>query len=321
MKKLGVIIGRFQTAKLHAGHFALINEVLSKCDNLLIFIGSSRTRFTRRNPLDYPTRKAMFEARFPSNHYTNINYDNTIDFKSDNVWSDQVDRLIAKEIERLGGDYEPTLYGCRDSFIPYYKNNIPTVALLDIEVANVSATAERKAIGEVPRDTEDFRAGIIYASQNRFPNVHPTVDVAIFNEDYSEILLGRKHAETLFRFIGGFTDPTDMTLENAGRREAMEETGVEVDAFEYICSVRVHDWRYVAEDDKIMTTLFAAKYIFGAPKGADDIAEVKWVKVADLKEEDLVTEHGKLLETLKLWHEAKLLKEYIKNNISVESAD
>jgi hypothetical protein len=42
---------------------------------------------------------------------------------------------------------------------------------------------------------------------------------------------------------------------------------------------RIDDWRYRRGRDKVMSTLFAADYIFGAPKPADDIVEARGGRV------------------------------------------
>jgi bifunctional NMN adenylyltransferase/nudix hydrolase len=321
MKKLAVIIGRFQLAELHLGHRKLVDLVASKSDRLLVIIGSSRAKFTKRNPLDYETRKLMIQVAFPENKYA-IGFANALDFKSNQVWSEQIDDLINKELlyirEQTDEDIEVTLYGSRDSFIPHYEGVHNTIELHEVAVDGVSSTLEREIIGRKPMNTPDFRAGVIYATQNMFPKVHPTVDIAIFNEDYSEILLGRKHAETLFRFIGGFTDPTDNSYEMAAKRETCEECGgIEVSDLEYITSRRIDDWRYKSEEDKIMTIMFAGKYIFGHPKGGDDIAEVAWYKINQLVESNLVIEHAKLLVAVKEYQYGKQLRDQVRKNIDI----
>lgn len=64
MKKYsqGVILGRFNP--LHKGHVHLIQEALKRCQNVLVFIGSSQESRTSRNPFSYEERKAMLEKVF-----------------------------------------------------------------------------------------------------------------------------------------------------------------------------------------------------------------------------------------------------------------
>ena len=315
MKKLSVIIGRFQTASLHNGHLAFINSAKSKGDELLIIIGSARAKFTRRNPLDFPVRKLLLEKEFPT-AIIKTNFDQ----KSNKVWSNNVDKIIDDTLQELGEPMEVNLFGGRQSFLPFYEGKYPKTELTDCIVENVSATFEREKIGLNPRNSEDFRAGIIYNCQNSYEKTHPTIDCAVFNEDYTQIILGRKHAETLFRFIGGFVDISDSSYEMACRREVFEEASVEVSDLQYVTSMKVNDWRYIAEpSESIMTTLFAGKYIMGAVKGNDDIAEAHWFSFDNLKEDDIVFEHGRLLQILKDWVKKK--REIIKENLAKTLSD
>ena len=129
------------------------------------------------------------------------------DKKSDEVWSKIVDEKI-KEVEPIGS---VVLYGSRDSFIPHYVGKHDTVELKPTSM--VSASDIRKDVSKrVVRD-KNFRAGVIYGAYNNFATVHAVIDVAIMNEDNTEVLLGRKKNEKKFRFIGGFTDVTDDSYE------------------------------------------------------------------------------------------------------------
>jgi len=116
----------------------------------------------------------------------------------------------------------------------------------------------------------------------------PTDSLTLYAEssgvDGDKILLARKPAETLFRFVGGFVDRTDVNWEMAARRELYEETKLSALGMEYVCSQAVEDWRYKGLDNGIMTTLFMthAWDQMGRPEASDDIAEVKWFNIKDL---------------------------------------
>lgn len=288
---IGVVIGRFQIDELHSEHKKMIREVLERHWKTILFLGVAPSIGTERNSLDFLTRKLMIEEEF-GNSFSVILPLN--DKKLDVVWSKQVDTKI-KEIFPLGS---AVLYGSKDSFIPHYKGHCDTIEL-ETEII-ISAHDVRKEIAKRVLPTKDFRSGIIYSTHNRYPIVHPTIDVAILNDDESQVLLGRKKDEIEFRFIGGFVDVEDETLEQTVRRETVEETGLEVDGITYIGSVKVRDWRYRSDPDRsIMTTFFKAKKICGHEKGADDIIEVKWFDVKSLMDSDIVPEHSKLLTLLK----------------------
>jgi NADH pyrophosphatase NudC (nudix superfamily) len=80
----------------------------------------------------------------------------------------------------------------------------------------------------------------------------------------------------------------------------MEESGVEIADIRYVCSMKINDWRYRGTESCIKTAFFTAKYIFGRPEGADDVAEAKWFKYSEIKPEHIVEEHRPLLEKLAL---------------------
>jgi len=65
MINYGVIVGRFQVNNLHAGHLELLRQVADKHDRVIVFIGVARTMPTRRNALDFETRKKMIQAEYP----------------------------------------------------------------------------------------------------------------------------------------------------------------------------------------------------------------------------------------------------------------
>jgi len=269
----------------------MIETVLERHDKIILFLGVSPTLSTQRNPLDFHSRKVMFEEVYGNRISVILPL---IDKKSDYVWSKQVDTKI-REVMSIGS---VVLYGSRDSFIPHYHGQHDVIEL--IPQSMVSATEIRKSVSKKVERTKEFRAGVIYACYNSFSIVHPVIDVAILNEDESQVLLGRKHDETQFRFIGGFTDVSDENYEQTVRREAEEETGLEVDGIQYITSIKVNDWRYRSDSNRsIMTSFFKAKKVSGNEKGGDDIFEVRWFDIKTLRTDELVSEHDNLLIKLR----------------------
>ena len=55
--KCGLILGRFQP--IHKGHLSLMLLALSKCDKIIVAVGSSQASRTERNPLSYEERYNM----------------------------------------------------------------------------------------------------------------------------------------------------------------------------------------------------------------------------------------------------------------------
>jgi bifunctional NMN adenylyltransferase/nudix hydrolase len=285
----GIIVGRFQTHTLHKGHIDLIESVRSTCNRTIIILGLSDLRTTKRNPLDYQSRKVMLETHFPD---ISVLYHS--DQPSDDTWSQSLDEIIQKHTTPSA---TVMLFGARDSFLKHYKGRYPTQELESETI--YSATEERRLIGlQIPKN-EHFRAGVIWATQNQYPTAYTTVDIAIFNEKEDCILLGRKSKETKFRFIGGFSSPETETFEADARREVKEETGIEITDPIYVGSAKIPDWRYRSEESAIKTLLFKAKYQFGKAEASDDIAEIKWFRFDELTEDDIVVEHHALFNMIK----------------------
>lgn len=277
--EIGVIVGRFQLHDLHEAHKELIEQVIAKHKKVVLFLGVSRILGSTNNPLDFTARKKMIQ-----NYYPEINISPLPDHRYDDVWSKNLDSRI-REIFPIGS---VLLYGGRDSFIPSYSGQFPTRELE--QTIYVSGTEIRKQVSEEIKGNPDWRAGAIYNSYNRFPVSFQTVDIACFDSSGQKILLGKKPGERAYRFIGGFVDPGDSSLELAARREFREETGnnAEVSKMEYIGSFRVDDWRYKSGRDKIMTALFKCQMIFGRVEPSDDISELKWFQYSDLQGEGAI---------------------------------
>jgi bifunctional NMN adenylyltransferase/nudix hydrolase len=270
--KTAVIIARFQTPYLHEGHKQLINQVTESHAKLIILLGVSPIMGSRKNPYDYYTREKMIKKDYPNVIVLPIS-----DHPSDKTWSENIDNLLKSVFTAE----QFCLYGSRDSFIPYYSGKFETVELP--EHGDYNATELRKQYAEKVFDSNDFRAGILYAYYNQYTKVYPTVDIAVFRNNKTEILLGKKSTNNKWRFIGGFADPEDGSYEIAAKRELTEECGeMETSEMTYETSRKINDWRYRNEADKIITLLFSCNNINGAPAAQDDIIDLDWFKLSDL---------------------------------------
>lgn len=267
MPDTGIIVGRFQVDDLHEGHKNFIDAVVKAHPRVIIFLGISAAKCSTNNPLDYDARKKMINR-----HYPNINILFINDRRSDVLWSANLDEQIKTMI---GPGHTACLYGGRDSFIKHYTGRFDTTELK--QEVFTSGTAIRKQLAVQSKGTVDFNSGVIWATLNQYPACLPTVDIAIFNEQGDEILLGRKSDETSYRFVGGFVDPGE-TFEAAAARETREETGLETVELVYQKSFVVEDWRYKNERNKITTMFFKCTKVFGRPAPNDDIEELKWFK-------------------------------------------
>jgi bifunctional NMN adenylyltransferase/nudix hydrolase len=290
--KTAVIIARFQTPYLHEGHRQLLAEVAKAHPKLIILLGVSPLSGSRRNPYDYYTREKMIKTDYPETIILPIS-----DHPSDKIWSDNIDGLLRSVFP----NEDFCLYGSRDSFIPYYSGRFETVELPSH--GDYNATELRKQYADKVFNSTDFRAGILYAYYNQYTKVYPTVDIAVFRNDRTELLLGKKANSSKWRFPGGFADPEDDCYENAAKRELAEECGaIQTGEMTYETSRKINDWRYRSEADKIITLLYSCDHTGGEPQAQDDIVDVAWFKLTDLPKmmEDglLNNEHRELFNTI-----------------------
>jgi len=270
--KTAVIIARFQTPFLHEGHQELIRQVKEAHSKLIILLGVSPLTGSRKNPYDYYTREKMIKAIYPEIIVLPVS-----DHPSDAVWSDNLDNLL----RGVFPTEQFCLYGSRDSFIPHYTGKFETIELP--EHGDYNATELRRQYADKVFDSTDFRAGILYALNNQYTKVYPTVDIAVFRNNKTELLLGKKAINNKWRFIGGFADPEDGSYEVAAKRELTEEAGeLETGPMVYETSRKINDWRYRNEADKIITLLFSCDHYSGEPKAQDDIAELNWFPLTDI---------------------------------------
>lgn len=287
---VGVIVARFQTTKLHKGHRSLIDEVRHRHNDVLVVLGTKPASESVHDPLDFATRALMVGRSYPAIRIAELK-----DSRSDELWSKKLDEIIFREFP--GRD--AVLYGSRDSFLPHYAGSHPSS-----EIAPVSChtgTNCRNGVDK-PRASEDFRRGAIYTAWNRWPVSFQTVDVVVIDHDHKHLLLGKRTEDGgRLRFVGGFVDPKDLSLEYAGRREVIEETGrIEIGHLHYLGSFRIDDWRYRGSEHQIMTALFATSFIFGAPRASDDLDGFEWVPWNDFRSR-LVEEHAVLGEAVETY--------------------
>lgn len=294
---VGVLVGRFQVPSLHEAHKKLIQEVCNRHNNkVIVFVGVSPTLGTKENPLDFKCRKDMIEEAFPGIVVVPL-----ADCLKDEVWSKNLDSQI-RTIYPMGS---VCLYGGRDSFLKCYKGNFDAYEFPTHDYR--PGKEVRETIGKETINSEEFRKGVIYSTQNQYKRTHLTVDVCIYRKYKSdsknkfEVLLGRKSNETRYRFIGGFVESEP--LEEAARREASEEANVAIEGnLEFIGSYLVYDWRYEHTSDSVLTAFFAGECSWGgnvAETAGDDIEEVKWFDLKEVynnRNEVIVKGHIKLIE-------------------------
>lgn len=284
---VGLIVGRFQTYRLHKAHTELIELVLKNHHKVIIMLGVAELGFVYQDPLNFESRKQMILEKFPDG---NIEILPIYDCKDDYVWSNNLDT----EIKRLCRNATVILYGGSDSCIKRYHGNLPTKTFTTKNFER--ATNIRESINSNYTINEEFRKAIIFTVQNQYPRVDPCVDVLIINSDTQEVLLGKKKIDNgLYRFIGGYFDGSkDKCLKDTIKREVQEEAGeIEISNIEYIDDSIIDDWRYTGRKEKLLSSFFIAYYNYGQPQPGDDLDGLIWISIDDFitNENNLIPEH------------------------------
>ena len=88
------------------------------------------------------------------------------------------------------------------------------------------------------------------------------------------------------------------------RRIFLKEAGgnSEIDDIKFIDSFQIKDWRFRGEEDKVMTSFFTCKHIFGTINPSGDIIELKWVTIKSIDDNwiqsNICEEHRILMNEL-----------------------
>ncbi len=285
---VGVVVGRFQLPVIHKGHHYLLEAVNKTHKHFLICIGVSVEIGTRKNPLDYLSRKGMMEKLYPNAVIVPI-----MDHSSDKIWSTRLDDMIRS----IYPTQDIKLFGGKDSFIDKYHGEFPTQQIYPVDQS--SATQIRKTI-ELAPNNEDFRRGVVYAANQQYPRVNMCVDIAMFKRSPElSVALGQRSIDGPLIFPGGHVSPEDDSLEVAARRELGEETFLFCNSDpHYIGSFIIGDPRHTDPKEKIMTAFFAAEYNFGEIKAGSDLAHVDWYRINHALMTQVAKHHQPLLKAL-----------------------
>ncbi|MGI0049753.1 MAG: NUDIX domain-containing protein [Nitrososphaera sp.] len=131
-----------------------------------------------------------------------------------------------------------------------------------------------------------------------YRNPTPTVDV-ILQRDTKVLMIRRKKDpfKGQLALPGGFVNEGE-TAEDAMKREAMEETSLEVEPIDILG---------VYSDPKrdprkhIMTVVFVGIILGGPAKAGDDAASIEWVELADIEKKQVAFDHAAILRDYRKW--------------------
>jgi ADP-ribose pyrophosphatase YjhB (NUDIX family) len=125
----------------------------------------------------------------------------------------------------------------------------------------------------------------------------PAVSVALVREE--TVLLvrrGRAPARGLYAFPGGRVEPGE-TLEQAARRELLEETGLQAGPLTPVARI-VIDPERPDEPVRFLLHVFSGHHVGGEPVSGDDAEEAAFFTAADLARLPLTGNVGEIAEML-----------------------
>jgi len=299
---IGVIVGRFQEYSLSDAHKEIIEYALDRHNSVIVMVGESQCRVTKHDPLNFEMRRQMIVSEFQ-----NVIVLPIIDMRDDKEWSGALDDIVNRNSPPRANI---VMYGSRDSFLESYCGMHKTQRLNIFGTS--SSTVRRKEVGESIINSIDFRKGVIWATQNRYAQIIPTVDIAIVHNN-SIVMIKKDSDNDMIRFIGGYVEciddsdgSFDLLAKNA-IKETLEEVAIKINLDDNIInmgSYAIDDWRYKNSGNHIMTTFFiinlSNKDIH--PIAGDDADSIVTVNLDDIileKEIKIVPEHAILLKKLK----------------------
>ena len=115
MKRIGIIVGRFQVPVLHPGHRYLIQTALEEYDDLHLIVGITKgNKLDSRNPLPFEARKIMLLEEFP------VLFEKIHTIEDIGNWPKWVEALD-KILEPFSEGNQIVIVGSRDSVATRYK--------------------------------------------------------------------------------------------------------------------------------------------------------------------------------------------------------
>jgi 8-oxo-dGTP diphosphatase len=132
----------------------------------------------------------------------------------------------------------------------------------------------------------------------KYANPTPTVDVILQRD--SKVLMVRRRKDPFkdrLALPGGFVNEGE-TVEEAMKREAIEETSLEVEPVDILG---------VYSDPKrdprkhILSVVFIGIIVGGSEKAGDDAASIEWVKISDIQQQQIAFDHAQILHDYCQW--------------------
>lgn len=137
---------------------------------------------------------------------------------------------------------------------------------------------------------------------NNHKNPDSTVDV-ILQKD-SHILLIRRKKDPFKDYLalpGGFINIGEL-VEDAMRREAKEETSLEIEPIDIL---GVYSDPQRDPRKHILSIVFVGRILQGEAKSGDDSIAIEWVHIDEIKNRKLGFDHNRILSDYKKWKQSR----------------
>jgi 8-oxo-dGTP diphosphatase len=131
-----------------------------------------------------------------------------------------------------------------------------------------------------------------------YRNPTPTVDAIL--QKGSKVLMVRRKKDPFkgsLALPGGFVNEGE-TVEAAIKREALEETGLEIEPID-ILGVYSDPGRDPRKHT--LSVVFVCIVVGGKDKAGDDAAALEWVELASIESQKLAFDHAKILRDYRQW--------------------
>lgn len=162
-KSVGIIVCRMQVPFLTDSHLKIVHTVLQRHHRVIIFLGTTNEPIDSKNPYAFEFRKEMIEQHFTSEKNKRITIVPLPDIKDDNpLWVWTLDNLIKAF---LLFEEEAILYGGRDSFIPWYKQDNGKYECVEFDPTDYDSGTELRFINSLPLPSysQDSALAILWA--------------------------------------------------------------------------------------------------------------------------------------------------------------
>ena len=315
MKKLGVLIGRFQVPQMHEGHRFIVRQMMEQCDQVLVLFGSANRTRSVKNPFTYRERREEALKLFPNIWTAPLN-----DYLyNDSQWMADVAATIedarVEACDQFETAVEVVLYGHHKDGNDYLKW-FPQFEYVNINSdIDISGTEVRNSYAHLL--PENVQADMKYFAKERqtfksypYPDsLNICCGDAVVECLGHILLIKRKFTPGAGNWaLPGGHKNTDETFLQCALRELKEETNIRVPEPVLLGSIKSTRLFDSPKRSSGIPKLTLAVHLVVKPNpdgslpranGSDDAAETSWVPIADvLNKLKLHDDHGDIISEM-----------------------